>query len=186
MKDADRLTQIERLTRFWSKGVLARGEYFPLMLECLTSDTLAEFRRAVTDEWLGELAEHVGEAPSTGEEWARVAEGRGRFAGAGVRLLTELEAIAAYRLGVETFRRYRGCLGVESFSPITADPAWFTPTVLGLTTGIYEQKAFDRLPILADALEEAGCSEPEMLDHCRGDGPHVRGCWVVDLLIGKE
>jgi hypothetical protein len=46
--------------------------------------------------------------------------------------------------------------------------------------------AFDRLPILADALEEAGCDEPALLAHCRSDGPHVRGCWAVDLVLGKE
>ena len=43
-----------------------------------------------------------------------------------------------------------------------------------------------RLPILADALEEAGCTDADMLAHCRGPGPHVRGCWVVDLVLGKE
>jgi hypothetical protein len=47
-------------------------------------------------------------------------------------------------------------------------------------------RALDRLPILADALEEAGCTDADILAHCRGPGPHVRGCWVVDLLLGKE
>jgi hypothetical protein len=51
---------------------------------------------------------------------------------------------------------------------------------------IYADSAFDRLPVLADALEEAGCTISDILDHCRGPGPHVRGCWVVDLLLGKE
>jgi hypothetical protein len=51
---------------------------------------------------------------------------------------------------------------------------------------IYEERAFDRLPILADALEDAGCTNADILAHCRGPGPHVRGCWVVDLLLGKE
>ena len=45
---------------------------------------------------------------------------------------------------------------------------------------------FDRLPILADALEESGSTDQTILDHCRGPGPHVRGCWVVDLLLGKS
>jgi hypothetical protein len=55
-----------------------------------------------------------------------------------------------------------------------------------LAAAIYDDTAFDRLPILADALEEAGCHDAEILAHCRGPGPHVRGCWVIDLLIGKE
>jgi hypothetical protein len=51
---------------------------------------------------------------------------------------------------------------------------------------IYADRAFDRLPILADALEEAGCTDQAVLDHCRGPFPHVHGCWVVDLILGKE
>ena len=60
-----------------------------------------------------------------------------------------------------------------------------TPTVVQLAQSIYDDRAFDRLPILADALEEAGCTDAAILDHCRGPGPHVRGCWAVDLLLGK-
>jgi hypothetical protein len=55
-----------------------------------------------------------------------------------------------------------------------------------IAKSIYTSRAFDRLPILADALEEAGCADADILAHCRGPGPHVRGCWVVDLLLGKE
>jgi hypothetical protein len=55
-----------------------------------------------------------------------------------------------------------------------------------LAGSIYEDRGFDRLPILADALEEAGCTEAELLAHLRGRGPHVRGCWVLDLLLGKK
>lgn len=72
------------------------------------------------------------------------------------------------------------------FRPVTVDPRWQTETVVALAAGIYAERAFDRMPILADALEEAGCDHADILTHCRGDGPHVRGCWVVDLLLGKE
>ena len=71
------------------------------------------------------------------------------------------------------------------FRPVALEPAWLTSTVLALASGIYEERAFDRLPILADALMDAGCDHADILDHCRGDGPHVRGCWVVDLILGK-
>jgi len=59
-------------------------------------------------------------------------------------------------------------------------------TVLQLAQVIYDEKTFDLLPILADALEEAGCQEVILLNHCRQPRGHVRGCWVVDLLLGKE
>ena len=59
-------------------------------------------------------------------------------------------------------------------------------TVVSIAAAIYADRAFDRLPILADALEEAGCTNADVLLHCRQPGDHVRGCWVVDLVLGKE
>jgi hypothetical protein len=70
--------------------------------------------------------------------------------------------------------------------PVTIDPNWITSTTVSLAEGIYQDRAFDRLPILADALQDAGCENADVLGHCRGEGPHVRGCWVVDLVLGKE
>ena len=77
------------------------------------------------------------------------------------------------------------CVVGNPFRPVGFDPAWRSETVVALTNGIYTDRAFDRLPILADALQEAGCDNADILNHCRGDGPHVRGCWVVDLVLGK-
>jgi hypothetical protein len=71
------------------------------------------------------------------------------------------------------------------FRPLALKPAWRTSDVLALATGIYEEKAFDRMPILADALQDTGCDNDDVLSHCRGEGPHVRGCWVVDLILEK-
>ena len=71
------------------------------------------------------------------------------------------------------------------FRPVAVDPSWLTSEVRTLAEGIYEDRAFDRLPILADALQEAGCDNEDILNHSRSDGPHVRGCWVVDLVLGK-
>jgi hypothetical protein len=69
------------------------------------------------------------------------------------------------------------------FSPATVPPGWPTETVVALGTVIYTERAFDRLPILGDALEEAGCTDEAILSHCRGPGPHVPGCWVVDSVL---
>jgi hypothetical protein len=71
------------------------------------------------------------------------------------------------------------------FLPVVADPSWRTSTVKALAVGIYDGRAFDRLPILADALQDAGCEDEQLLGHCRGPGPHVRGCWAIDLVLGK-
>jgi hypothetical protein len=66
--------------------------------------------------------------------------------------------------------------------------AWSGGTVARLAAGIYQERDFspERLAVLADALEEAGCDQADVLAHLRGPGPHVRGCWAVDLLLGKS
>jgi hypothetical protein len=67
------------------------------------------------------------------------------------------------------------------------DPAWLTwndGTVRRLAQAFYDDRSFERLPLLADALEDAGCTDAAILDHCRGPAQHARGCWVVDLLLG--
>jgi hypothetical protein len=88
------------------------------------------------------------------------------------------------------------------FRPVSLDRGWLTSTVVALASRIYAERAFDLMPILADALMDAGCGNDEVLNHCRGgrgdrgepaggsphqaDGVHVRGCWVVDLLTGRS
>lgn len=71
------------------------------------------------------------------------------------------------------------------FRPAAVSPDWLTSTAVALARGVYDERAFDRLPILADALQDAGCDNDELLDHLRGPGPHVRGCWGLDLILGR-
>jgi hypothetical protein len=74
-------------------------------------------------------------------------------------------------------------------SPAQVNPSWLRwggGTVLRLARRAYEEKDCAALPILADSLEEAGCDRPELLAHLRSPGPHVRGCWALDLLLGKS
>jgi hypothetical protein len=78
------------------------------------------------------------------------------------------------------------CIVGNPFRPVAIDPRWLTSTVADLARLIYDERAFDRLPILADALMDAGCDNDDVLNHCRSAGPHVRGCWVVDLLTGRK
>jgi hypothetical protein len=63
---------------------------------------------------------------------------------------------------------------------------WRTDTAVSLAGQMYESSDFSAMPILADALQDAGCEVAEVLGHCRGPGPHVRGCWCVDLLLNKS
>jgi hypothetical protein len=78
------------------------------------------------------------------------------------------------------------CVFGNPFRPLAVDSSWMTSAVISLAQAIYDDRAFDRLPVLADALEEGGCANAAILGHCRGPSPHVRGCSVVDLLLGKE
>jgi hypothetical protein len=71
------------------------------------------------------------------------------------------------------------------FRPVAVTFAWQSPTVTQLAQAIFDEGSWVHLPILADALEEVGCTDDAVLDHCRQPGDHVRGCWVVDLLLGK-
>jgi hypothetical protein len=105
-------------------------------------------------------------------------------------------AAAATCHGWLTYRRIdkphpallRCIFGPLPFRPVAIDPRWLTwnhGMVPAVARRIYEERAVHDLPILADALEDAGCTDQDILKHCRSDGPHARGCWVVDLVLGK-
>jgi hypothetical protein len=72
------------------------------------------------------------------------------------------------------------------FRPVTFSPSWRTDTAMSLAKQMYDSREFSAMPVLADALQDAGCDNDDILSHCRGAGPHVRGCWVVDLVLGKN
>jgi hypothetical protein len=80
----------------------------------------------------------------------------------------------------------RDIAGPLPFRQVRPNPAWLNLTVTSLAQAIYADRAFDRLPILADALEDAGCTNADILNHCRQPGEHVRGCWAVDLVLGRS
>jgi hypothetical protein len=91
--------------------------------------------------------------------------------------------------GVEERReqaRLMRCIFGNPLRSKAVDSRWLGPAVVSLARTIYEERAFDRLPILAEVLETAGCDDSELLAHCRSEGPHVRGCWVIDAMLGKS
>jgi hypothetical protein len=70
------------------------------------------------------------------------------------------------------------------YRPVAFDPAWRTDTAVSLARGMYDSRDFGAMPILADALQDAGCEDEQVLNHCRdATAPHVRGCWVCDLVL---
>jgi hypothetical protein len=135
-----------------------------------------------------------GAATSVAENFIRTAS---------TQCVTNLEAVwwgwddptaAAEQAAVEREARNALCALIRDifgnpFRPVPVPPAWLAwndAAIPRLAHAIYDERAFGRLPVLADALEDAGCTDRAILGHCRGPGPHVRGCWVVDLLLGKE
>ena len=74
----------------------------------------------------------------------------------------------------------------NAFRPVIADPGWRTANITALARTIFEERRFDDLPVLADALEEVGCADAELLAHCRGGGEHVRGCWALDVVTERS
>jgi hypothetical protein len=99
-----------------------------------------------------------------------------------------MTALYGTRVGGQCQCTLLRCIFGNPFRPSCIDPAclaWHDGTVRRIAEAIYDDHAFGQLPILADALEEAGCTEADVLNHCRQPGEHARGCWVVDLLLGK-
>lgn len=119
--------------------------------------------------------------------------------------LTVVENISGALLPVFTHEYYLWFKRVERYCPIICDIfgnpfqrttinlAWLTPTVNALAQSVYEKRSLPsgildnaRLNILADSLKDAGCNDSDILTHLRQSGDHYRGCWAVDLLLGKE
>ena len=108
--------------------------------------------------------------------------------------MPEVESSALMRGAGEEEGRHHATLLRDIFgNPFRPPPpiapavlAWNGGTVRRLAQAIYDERRRDDMPLLADALLDAGCMEEKLIAHCRSEGPHVRGCWVVDLLLGKS
>jgi hypothetical protein len=145
----------------------------------------------------GEMAGHYAVAVSSGaaQDWLRNPAVTGAFAFMCAQLAvhrqatTQTTSLAAWRAatgatGAKQPALLRDIFG-NPFHPVTFAPEWRTGTAVSLAAQMYESRDFGAMPILADALQDAGCDSEDILNHCRGPGPHVRGCWVVDLVLGK-
>jgi hypothetical protein len=94
---------------------------------------------------------------------------------------TEIQQAATKEIG----RVFQDLFG-NPFRRVAFDPRWQTADVIGLARGIYDDRAFERMPLLGDALMDAGCADECVISHCREAGAHYRGCWVVDALLGLD
>jgi hypothetical protein len=119
----------------------------------------------------------VGSYNLTVSEMACVAAGR-RAGRPGL-----LEAVRVERQAQAALMR---CVFRSSLAPVAFSDAWRTDTVRALATQMRLLRDYSAVPILADAIQEAGCDDERILTHCRCGGPHVRGCWVVDLVLGAR
>lgn len=129
-------------------------------------------------------AAHIYEEVESGKEWLALVDAEKSSDSGSVAYFDALrdDWLTMKRMQAHLLR---DIFGPFLFRPIALDGSWLTPTATSLAKVTYDARSFDRVPILADALEEAGCTNAEILAHCRGPGPHVRGCWVVDLILGK-
>lgn len=76
---------------------------------------------------------------------------------------------------------------IQGYPEVTVmfDPEWRTSTAVAMARGFVESRDFSAMPILADALQDAGCEDPEILEHCRAEKPHFRRCWVIEMILAK-
>ncbi len=118
------------------------------------------------------------EYPDHPQEWTSAWEGV-------LPLASEAEEGSERQERAAQVERLRDVVG-NPYRAVVGLTSWQTPSVLGVAVSIYEGQRWEDLPILADALEDAGCTDAGLLDHLRGPGPHVRGCWAVDLVLGRE
>jgi hypothetical protein len=172
-----------------------RGNRYPMTVSLPEDDAWTALYCAVHRKWLA----HFDEYPDERWKAARVCASDAALATwrkqtsmeTGWRGPTDAEIAAAIREQPEYAAQsnvLRDIIG-NPFRSATIRPdwlAWNDGTVRRIAQAIYDERAFDRMPILADALEDAGCDNADILNHCRNGGEHVRGCWVVDLVLGRS
>jgi hypothetical protein len=171
----ERAVGADRAAQQTLTAACARGGAAPSELKLRACATFAA--RGTTKTQLGGAGHSVSTSVANARAALTPAEFFGRQASAALRKEWSLQA------------GLLRCLFGNPFRPVAVDgswTAWGGGTVARMAQAIYEERAFDRLPVLADAFEDAGCAEATVLEHCRSGGPHARGCWVVDALLGRR
>ena len=170
---ADQACRSERLKKEWdAEGVTAVGH----AIDGATATDArwgAEWAARNAVQAVADFTLHILEPPNSGD------------IGAWARFRLERKQSSEYSERTIQTTRLRDIFG-NPFRPTTFDPSWRTLSVVRLAQTIYDERTFDKMSELGDALERAGCRDEAILNHCRMPGEHVRGCCVVDLVLGKE
>ena len=169
-------------------------------IRCLLGDVGTETLEEDAEEEYGRLIEAAGitpdvAAPAAEEAWRSTTLEMKKTTSTGA---SAVEAMQNYSsadgrpdLAAGTAERaaqavlLRDIIG-HPFRRVSVDPSWLNPHVVKVAQRIYQERAFERLPELAEILKAAGCDHLDILAHCHEPGEHGRGCWVVDLILGKE
>jgi hypothetical protein len=179
-EQADALAALEEEEEYPSQAEFAA--YFLVRGSFSLDDEFAESGSVEVkgEQWASAIAQHASAAASEAVRESYLQQPPP----AAVRLhdsISQHEQIRQARL-------LREIVGYPFAPPCTFDAAWLScnsGAVSKLSQMIYDERTLDRMPVLADALEDAGCADQDILAHCRSSGEHVRGCWVVDLILGK-
>ena len=172
---SDTLASVRRYLNQYKRGIITDVELWYRITQEITETIRCRVHQLIAAGVAGGIVAYLRQCPVTAEDWSKVTVFRS-WAG-----LSEEEKNAAHAEHVRVRRRgvevLRDCIR-PSYGPAEAD---FLPpgSISSLARSIYDDRAFDRLPILADALEEADCTDAILLSHLRGPGPHARCCWAL-------
>jgi hypothetical protein len=102
------------------------------------------------------------------------------------KLVASLPDSTEKQIAIEYQTQTLRCIFKNPYRPASTEPRWRTAYLRELAVDIYEKRTFERLPEFASVLRSDGCDDEDVLAHCRSETPHVRGCWAVDLVLGKN
>jgi hypothetical protein len=177
----------DEVIRQYERGNLAEGEKFFLLAQAITEQNAARFIASLPAELMEELRRYIDGCPRTDNDWAKVRFFRiASWVRAPSPEVIEAERAAELRLHRQGVEILRDVVGPRvAIAPLLL--AWQSATIPKLAQVIHDERRWEDMPILADALEEAGCDNEEILGHLRRQGQvHVPGCWVIDLLLNKN
>jgi hypothetical protein len=168
----------------YERGNLTEGEKFLLLTQAITKKNAQRFVASLSRKHLREVKAYIDGCPGTDEGWSNLRFYRivscVRRVSAEEAEAERAEEIRLHRRGVEILRDVIG-------PQVVVEPyvlAWKGGTIPKLARAIHDERRWEDMVILADALEEAGCNDEELLNHCRKQGMvHVRGCWAIRALL---